>query len=267
MTAAPMTIRPYRLFGATEQQASLRQVGARLSTWASDWMVPRDIEPLVEIVPIASVPTNEMYWELAGAGETPFVAVGYGRTLSWQIPGLLFGDNLETSKQVADNSVLDALACRMVRDLAERLLVASGVPNPKSPHFWSGIPPVDMDKPGIACLAMKCSLKAGITISLLLWSETIDAWANDIETHTGKPVVPVTRAIDRERVDVDIVVGEGELTIEELGTLAVGDVIPLGRKLSEEVAVRLATGAPLCKGFLGDMDGRMAVQVTSKKSV
>ena len=78
----------------------------------------------------------------------------------------------------------------------------------------------------------------------------------------GSPVEPVSRALQAQVVELDGIVGEAELAVEELSTLAVGDVIRLNRKISEPLQVRLGGGAVVCAARLGSLKGRTAVQLS-----
>jgi len=60
----------------------------------------------------------------------------------------------------------------------------------------------------------------------------------------------------------EAVAGEAELALEELTTLAVGDVIRLNRKISEPLQLRVRGGGVVCAARLGSTTGRTALQLT-----
>jgi flagellar motor switch/type III secretory pathway protein FliN len=260
-----MIPRPYRLFGVTEQQNAIRQVSKELVEWTSEWMVAGNQAPNVEVIPLSDILQDGMHWELAGEHDVPFVAVGYSGTWQRQLLGLLLGDLMETQPESLSDRIADALALQVVRALAERLLMAAGLLEAANADSWAGVPPLDVGQPGSPYLALRCVLSPGTALGVLLYPELLDAWVDAPEDSAREPIQPAAQTFDNEQVNLEIIIGEGELTIEELGTLATGDVIPLDRKLSQEISIRLAGNVPVCSGFLGSVHGKMAVQVAAKR--
>jgi flagellar motor switch protein FliM len=61
---------------------------------------------------------------------------------------------------------------------------------------------------------------------------------------------------------LDGIAGEAELALEELTTLAVGDVIKLNHKISEPLRVCIRGGGVVGAARLGASKGRTALQLT-----
>jgi flagellar motor switch protein FliM len=76
------------------------------------------------------------------------------------------------------------------------------------------------------------------------------------------PVEPLSRALQTQRVVLDGVAGEAELALEDLTTLAVGDVIKLNRRISEPLQLCIRGGGVVCAARLGASKGRTALQLT-----
>jgi len=261
-----MIHRPYRLFGTTEQRNTIRLVSKELAEWTSEWMATGNLAPNVEVIPLTEIAQDGMHWQLAGAHAEPSVAVGYNSAWQRQFLGLLLGHVLETQPDTLSDRIADALALKVVCALAERLLTASGLSGAANANIWSGVPPLnDIGQAGSPYLALRCALSPETVLDVLLYPEMLDAWVEGPKDSVRESIQPVSQAFDNERVNLEIIIGEGELTIEELGTLATGDVIPLDRKLSQEISIRLNGHTSVCGGFLGGVHGRMAVQVATKR--
>jgi len=256
---------PYRLFGATEQQNAIRQISKELVVWAGEWMATGQLTPNVEIIPLADMLQDGLHWELAGAHDVPFVAVGYSSTWQRQMLGLLLEDNIETQTGASPEQIADALVLLVMREFAEQLLAAAGLHEARSVNIRPGVPPLDVGQPGSPYLVLRCTLRPGTAFEVLLYPEMLDAWVDGPEDSVREPIQPVAQTFDHEPVHLEVIIGEGELTIEELGTLATGDVISLDRKLSQEITIRLEGNASVCGGLLGGAHGRMAVQVAAKR--
>jgi flagellar motor switch protein FliM len=70
------------------------------------------------------------------------------------------------------------------------------------------------------------------------------------------------RALQSETVVLEAIVGEAEIAVEDLGSLSVGDVIKLNRKIHQPVQVCVRGGGPVCAARLGLSRGRTALQLT-----
>lgn len=259
-----MTHRPYRLFGDSEQQNAIRQISKELLEWANEWMTVVNQPPRVEVIALSDILREDKRWEMVGTQDVPFVAIGYNGAWPRQSLGLMFADVIDHPDSQSD-SITGELALQMVRALAERLYRTTKKIKAASMNVWSAAPPDDIGQPGSPYLAVQCTLESGTALDVLLYPELLDAWMDGPELSMKEPILPVVQAFDNQRVNLGIIVGEGELTIEELSTLATGDVIPLDRKLSQEISVKLAGNGAVCGGFLGGVRGRMAVQVAVKR--
>ena len=69
-------------------------------------------------------------------------------------------------------------------------------------------------------------------------------------------------AIAQEVVDVEAVLGDGEVSVAELARLAVGDVIVLERKLGEPASLAIRGGGRIVGAAPGRLDAMRAVQIT-----
>jgi Type III flagellar switch regulator (C-ring) FliN C-term len=263
-----MTSRPYRIFGATEQQAAVQRARTALVEWASEWVVAGDTPHVVEATSLSNV-SEITTWELFGERNVAFVAVGFGASQNQEILDLFLGKLPSARPSNPENTdhIADSLAQQALRSLAERLYVAAGLDSGTTKAAsWSGVLPCNVEEPGVAGLALRCALGHGAVLYyIVLYPGSLDVLAQDATDLDTEPTMAVMHAIASERVSIEIFIGEGELTIEELGTLATGDVLPLGRKLSQEVSVRLDAQTPVCTGLLGSAQGKMAIRITDIK--
>lgn len=70
-----------------------------------------------------------------------------------------------------------------------------------------------------------------------------------------------SRAMRSESVVLDAIAGEAEVAVEDVTTLAVGDVLKLDRAISEPLQVRMRGGGAVCSARLGALQGRAALQL------
>jgi flagellar motor switch/type III secretory pathway protein FliN len=74
--------------------------------------------------------------------------------------------------------------------------------------------------------------------------------------------IPLEQALARERIALRMVLAGAELNLGQLQALRPGDVIPLAHPLAAPLKVIAANGASLCEGWLGQREGRIAIEMT-----
>jgi flagellar motor switch/type III secretory pathway protein FliN len=67
------------------------------------------------------------------------------------------------------------------------------------------------------------------------------------------------------KVGLTALVGEAEMTLGHLGTLAVGDVIPLTSRIGRPLLVSVQGGPAVCQAHLGAFDGNRAIELVVLK--
>lgn len=103
---------------------------------------------------------------------------------------------------------------------------------------------------------------------LALPHEVVAAWGGEEPSDSAEavsPTLPTTgleEALARERITLRTVLGGTELNLGQLQLLSVGDVIPLEHRLDTPLKVVSTEGVELCEGWLGQRQGRIAVEMT-----
>lgn len=83
-------------------------------------------------------------------------------------------------------------------------------------------------------------------------------------TRKPAPLGSARAAIGQQPVTVEVRLGSAEIHLGALATLAVGDVLVLDRRLDEGVELRVDEQRLPCVGWLGSVDGRIAVEVARR---
>ena len=69
------------------------------------------------------------------------------------------------------------------------------------------------------------------------------------------------RLIDHVKVEIEVVLGEAQLSVSELSSLEQGAVLPVDRKMSEAADIRI-NGRVIARGEIVSVDDKFAVRVT-----
>ncbi|QGW82255.1 FliM/FliN family flagellar motor switch protein [Variovorax paradoxus] len=80
------------------------------------------------------------------------------------------------------------------------------------------------------------------------------------------PRVPLAQALSGQRVALRVMLEGTELNLGQLQGLQLGDVLPLAHALDAPAQVAGTDGAPVCHGWLGQSEGRIAVELGAPTS-
>lgn len=259
-----MKIRPYRIYATSQQSKVAHSVSAVLASWASDWMIAGHTSVETDVTSLSDCMHTDINWLLCQVKDEPLLAIGCEARWLSQLRTLLLGDSIDASQTVAAEAMMQELSYAALLDLSERIMRTTSLSLRQGIELKPGPMPHILDQPGSADIALQVRIPHETTMRLLLTAEIIDALLGQHTIPAMAPVTPMLRALDDERVVLEAVVGEGELTLDELRTLAAGDVIPLRRRVNQEIVLQIDHATPVCGGFLGNAHGRLAVQLKSQ---
>ncbi len=112
---------------------------------------------------------------------------------------------------------------------------------------------------GIWCLGLPYAV-----VSALLGSEAAPPSAS-VPPPRMVPTERLDRALAAEAVALRVGLDGAELNLGQLQELRLDDVVPLSHLLDVPALVTAVDGTPVCHGWLGQSEGRMAVELTPKK--
>lgn len=87
---------------------------------------------------------------------------------------------------------------------------------------------------------------------------------------TPAPAAPAARktsvavALAGRGIELRAMLGGVELSLRQLQSLRVGDVVPLEHRLDEPALVESTAADPVCRGWLGQQDGHVAVEMVRR---
>jgi len=114
---------------------------------------------------------------------------------------------------------------------------------------------------GAAYVSIHCGQSTiELVLSPLLVSRIVDMGSPNA-TDTGE-YEPVSRAIESECMTLEIAAGVSDISLSDLRTLAVGDVIKLSRQVNKPLSMFMGT-KQVGQALLGSKDDRMAIRVLS----
>lgn len=98
-------------------------------------------------------------------------------------------------------------------------------------------------------------------VKTLLGDEATVAKASPAPSAPRQPKERLDQALATEPVALRVVLDGAELNLGQLQELRLDDVVPLSHSLDAPALVLAADGTPVCHGWLGRSDGRLAVEL------
>jgi hypothetical protein len=258
----------YRLYTDAELGKLSERAQQALADWGKDWLS----DALCSIdAPAAhagnSADSAAIRWLTADVDDRTALAIG--SPLSWtQKVGALLAGAAELGAEGAPASpVSQHLADTLLHSLAAALLQAAGAAFDPARVFWGERTlslREESSRPGSGWVAVSCRFDSADQ-SLLLFSPALVSGFIGAEPGLRKSApaaaVPVRRAVELQPVVLEVIAGGAELTLRDLQTLEVGDVIRLDRRLDELLRLGVLGGEAVCSGHLGAAKGHKAVQL------
>ena len=258
----------FRLYSENDLKRIVDRTQRALSGWASQWFPSASCEAeIADSVSDAAAEASSR-WLMAARGDSTLLGIehppGWERRLKTALTGLPSDDVPEPSPVTSEMSEV------LLRSLAECVLRESGLVSSAKDCSWSAQPPAlhDARRSGGGFLGVICRVGDIFTLRLVFWPDLIAGFTDEDARRRAAGsgnVIPRTRAIETQTVVLEAVAGEAELSLNELQTLAVGDVIRLDGWIEQPIVVRLSDMRHVCSGHLGMAKGRKAVRLVFSK--
>ncbi|MEJ2610280.1 MAG: FliM/FliN family flagellar motor C-terminal domain-containing protein [Candidatus Thiodiazotropha sp.] len=166
-----------------------------------------------------------------------------------QYPSILLGE-------VADQALIE---------LAQRILTGTQESHDKTSFFVTdNILPKEASVLGSG--AMVIWVKVGnLPFAYIVSPQIVENYLKSCDQppqETRRKLVPVLSALDRQKVRANVSLGSAELSLGDLGTIQVGDVVTLNRRINEPSVMRFGANGIACKGFIGAKGKSLAFRIS-----
>jgi hypothetical protein len=105
---------------------------------------------------------------------------------------------------------------------------------------------------------LRLILPEGVVAALLGEQRSAAAPRN---TGAAAPITGLGQALGNERIALRVLLADAELSLGQLASLQIGDVIPLRHRVDRPARILTSDGATLCDGWLGQSGGHLAVEL------
>jgi hypothetical protein len=259
----------YRLYTDAELGKLSERVRQALVDWGKDWLSDAMCSIDVHAAHAGnSADSAAIRWLTADVDSRTALAIGSPLSWTQKVGALLAGAAELGAEGTPASPITQHLADTLLRSLAAALLQAAGAVFDPARVSWDerAAPSLreESSRPGSGWVIVRCRFDS-VDQSLLLLSPVLVSGFIGAEPRLRKSMpaaaVPVRRAVELQPVVLEVIAGEAELTLRDLQTLEVGDVIRLDRRLDELLRLGVLGGEAVCSGHLGAAKGHKAVQL------
>lgn len=247
-----MLVRPYRPCTAKDVEAAKTQAAAACQAWARAWLDPVtvsvDVEPMeTGGAALRAADPADSWYSLSGE----FGTVWAPSSLAAPIAQAMFDEEAVGERRA------DGLACEVGRQALCSLLCAlAGSPLDAAPRLAAR--PEHLLEAGRPVLRQRIAISS--TAVLDMYVELPEKTASS--TAAKRPALQaLTMGLSGQSVEVRAVLGETEIELGVLHSLAVGDVLRLDGRLDDGIALWIGEKRLPCTGYLGSLDGQLAIEV------
>ncbi|HWH82093.1 MAG TPA: FliM/FliN family flagellar motor C-terminal domain-containing protein [Burkholderiaceae bacterium] len=250
-------VRPFRPCTS----ADIADVAARATEvargWGRDWLGFGDGAAVnvacaaVEATVIDSLALSPTWWRCEGPGGSAWASAPQAGI----VEALLFS----ADREVGSDGDSDALSVTVAqRALGALLQALAGAQAEQAPVPTTA--PIHLGEPGRRALSLRLQF-AGALLAVLLELRPV---AQASTAARRDAVLRAQNAVAKQRVRVEVLLGESEVELGALRTLSVGDVLRLDKRLDEGVELRVGDQRLPCAGYLVAKDGGVAVEVARR---
>ena len=266
-----MAARPYKMLNASERAVLTARVGEGVHAWAQDHLAAGEpvLCTLLSMGETAAELAAEREW-ISGSRAPGGDAIAIGLACDWprDLARVVLTGRAALNLDPAGLALMRAAGTRLIEAFAHAIVAACLPGRPGHSQdtrlSWTRIetPSVD-DSAGSGYGLVRCQWRDSPSLLVLLHPATVLECLGPWPTSKAAQgtLEPRSRAMRSESVVLDAVAGEAEVAVEDVATLAVGDVLKLDRALSEPLQVRMRGGGPVCSARLGALQGRVALQL------
>lgn len=259
-----MQVQPFALLGASILDKIMRDVVSVMETWRSEWGLEK-LSIAAECIRAweASPQQRNMPWQMRYAGTGKEAWMAWQPELTRFIQRQMFPSEQRHAIQLLSApSIAAATAEEAVHRLASQLAGMLSFHTDDGKSMEAGRPKDAFFSVGSGALLVRITLGDQI-VSCLLDHACVQAVAGNALPRRDDPIPQsgFHNALENISVTLPIEIGQAEVNVENLLTLAVGDVIRLDTSVDKPLTVVGPAQEALFDGYLGTLEGKIAIEV------
>ncbi len=265
-----MKSHPYRLIGKRLEQALLSELESFAAVWSEAWLPDGVAAELVSLLPLTDYCQQE-----PDLSANPLVSwvddnwCGIAPSADMLRLGFLLTGKEDSEPDPNTSSfLLMEVARSAMIELAQRMLSGSQTNYDSVPFFVTKkVLPEQVKQHGSGAIAVKVGI-GSLSFDIFFSPATVERYLKSVEQPDEKqrPVLAsFTQALGKQKVRAKVSLGSADLSLKELATIRVGDVVPLDKRCDEPASMSFNGNGGACEGFIGVRGSAMVFRVSRLK--
>jgi flagellar motor switch/type III secretory pathway protein FliN len=265
-----MRAHPYRLIGERLGRSLRQALEPVISGWVSDWL-PDETEFCFETLrPLFDYCQKQQSAEIELL--VNWVDDNWCGVLkpveSGLLGSMLIGTTEETSEEMTASTLLQDVAHQALTELAQRILSGMQASYDSVPFFVTDNPfPKGAELQGSGAVVIGVRI-GKLSFNCIVSPMTVERYLEGLDTpnqESHQKLTPLQAALGNQKLSARVSLGSAVLSLGELATIRVGDVVTLDKQINEPAAMRLGVNGDACEGFIGTKGNALAFRVAQLK--
>ncbi|WP_316369613.1 FliM/FliN family flagellar motor C-terminal domain-containing protein [Candidatus Thiodiazotropha sp. CDECU1] len=178
---------------------------------------------------------------------------------------ILIGVTDKELRKMASSTLLQDVAQQALSELAQRILSANKTAYESVPIVVTDNPmPKGSELRGSGALALNIRI-GGLSLDYVVSPMTVERYLEAQESPAQTSPQKLTRlhaALANQKLSARVSLGSAALSLGELATMRIGDVVALDKHIDEPALMRLGFNGDACDGFIGTKGESLAIRLS-----
>ncbi|MES9938914.1 MAG: FliM/FliN family flagellar motor switch protein [Candidatus Thiodiazotropha sp. 6PLUC2] len=263
-----MKARPYLLIGDRLRTYLRGKLGPIIKDWGKDWLPDQRLLSFGKLTPLSDYCRDGRVLTIktmVNSADETWCGLLKPSNIE-RFGAMLTATPIEQLDESKPSLLLKEVALQALTDLAQRILSRTQSSNENNTFFLKNkILPKEATAKGSG--AMVIWVKVGdMPFAFFVSPRTVELYLDG--SNLGRPkesrtkLVDVRQSLGRQKVKANISLGTAALSISELATIRIGDVVSLDKRINEPSAMKFDAYGTACEGFIGSKGNTLAFRIS-----
>jgi flagellar motor switch/type III secretory pathway protein FliN len=263
-----MRSHPYRLIGERLSNSLMQVLYSVVADWAEDWLPDNTSYSLKKLIPLFDFCREKESTEIDHL--VSWVDDNWCGLLKPAEKGLfgsiLVGMTDKDLRKMASSTLLQDIAKQALTELAQRFLSGNKTAYDNIPIVVTDNPvPKSAELRGSGTIVIELNI-GGLSFYYVVSPMTVERYLGNLKSpeHISrqKKLTHIQAALANQKINASVSLGSATLSLDELATMRVGDVVTLDKHIDDPASMRLGFNGDVCEGFIGIKGESLAIRLS-----
>jgi hypothetical protein len=265
-----MRAHPYRLIGERLARSLRQALEPIIKSWVADWLPDETVILFETLTPLFDYCQDRQSTEIELL--VNWVDDNWCGVLkpveSGRLGSILLGTPDEAFEEMASSTLLQDVVRQALAELAQRILSGTQASYDSVPFFVTDNPfPKGAELRGSGALVIGFNI-GGLSFDYVISPMTVERYIEGIEVpyqESRQHLTPLQAALGNQKLNGRVSLGSTVLSLGELATIRIGDVVTLDKHINEPAVMKLGINGDACDGFIGTKGNALAFRIAQVK--